>query len=153
MHYHNISILGSPLEPFSYQSSQIITTGTKVSVKFRNRTVDGVIISSCEKPAFDTNEILDVSDFFYSPKQIELAKFISRYYFSSLGEALSLMLAFNRDFMDKIFIKDKSSAFESTIQLSSKQEKARSFLQKHKVSLLFGDTGSGKTEIYMKYFE
>lgn len=153
MYYYNVSIIGSPLEPFSYQSSQIIQIGTKVSIKVRNRTADGVVISSCEKPDFGTNDILEVRDFFYSQEQIELAKFISRYYFSSLGEALGLMLAFNRDYSDEIFIKDKNSTFESSIELSSKQEEALSFLQKHKVSLLFGDTGSGKTEIYMKYFE
>jgi primosomal protein N' (replication factor Y) len=42
---------------------------------------------------------------------------------------------------------------ESFLELSCKQAEALSFLQNHKVSLLFGDTGSGKTEIYMKYFE
>lgn len=41
----------------------------------------------------------------------------------------------------------------SKIILSSKQNHAFEFLKTHKVSLLFGDTGSGKTEIYMSYFE
>ena len=45
------------------------------------------------------------------------------------------------------------SLHDNSIQLSQKQENALKFLQEHKVSLLFGDTGSGKTEIYMKYFE
>jgi len=39
------------------------------------------------------------------------------------------------------------------ILLSVKQQKALDFLKQYKVSLLFGDTGSGKTEIYMKYFQ
>jgi len=153
MYYHNISILGSPLEPFSYQSSQTINIGTKVSVKFRNRTADGVVLSSCKKPEFDTNEILEISDSFYSPQQIELAGFISKYYFASLGEALGLMVAFSSSSKEAELEKDKEDALASTIKLSSKQEKALSFLQEHNISLLFGDTGSGKTEIYMKYFE
>ena len=39
------------------------------------------------------------------------------------------------------------------LTLSSTQQEALDFLQQHKVSLLFGDTGSGKTEIYMSYFK
>lgn len=152
MYYYNISIIGSPLEPFSYQSSQLINIGTKVSVKVRNRTLDAVVISSCEKPEFDTNEILEVSEFFYSSKQVELAKFISRYYFSSLGEALGLMVAFSST-SGEVEQEELSSSSSPKVELSSKQEKSLSFLKQHKVSLLFGDTGSGKTEIYMKYFE
>ncbi len=39
------------------------------------------------------------------------------------------------------------------ITLSPLQQKAFDFLNKHKISLLFGDTGSGKSEIYFKLFE
>ena len=39
------------------------------------------------------------------------------------------------------------------INLSPLQEKALVFLNKNKISLLFGDTGSGKSEIYFKLFE
>lgn len=47
----------------------------------------------------------------------------------------------------------ESKNTSSKIELSPKQTKALEFLKQHKTSLLFGDTGSGKTEIYMKYFE
>ena len=193
MHYYLVSIIGSPLEPFSYQSSGTIPIGTKVSIQVRNRTLNGVVLFLCQKPEFETNDILEVSEFFYSQEQIELAKFISRYYFSSLGEALGLMLAFsdesgdeggdeipNQVWNDEGVVRNDEGAVcndggvdlseggsvchsglvpkghvnpESSLRLSSKQEKALLFLQEHKVSLLFGDTGSGKTEIYMKYFE
>ncbi|RLA82462.1 MAG: hypothetical protein DRG78_07100, partial [Epsilonproteobacteria bacterium] len=98
MNYYNITLLGSPLETFTYHFSQTIKIGAKVSFNFRNRVVDGVVLSSCEKPSFETNEVLEVSDFFYSLAQIKLAEFISKYYFSSLGEALGLMVAFGGEY-------------------------------------------------------
>ena len=149
MFFHNISIIGSPLETFTYHSCIGINIGTKVSLNFRNRVTDGVVISTSDKPDFETNEILKAGDFAYSSKQIELAKFISKYYFSSLGEAIGLMVPFNEEVTCKL----GNEIAVSSLALSSKQEKSLSFLKDHKVSLLFGDTGSGKTEIYMKYFE
>ena len=147
MNYYLIAILGSPLEPFTYHSPNIETIGTKVQVEFRNRTLYGVILSSCEEPEFKTNPILEQSEFYYSANQLNLAKFISIYYFCSLGDALGLMVAHSLE----------KTVFEGTlttdIKLTSKQISALEFLQKEKVSLLFGDTGSGKTEIYMRYFE
>lgn len=39
--------------------------------------------------------------------------------------------------------------FKDTPKLSNQQQNALSFLQKENNSLLFADTGSGKTEIYI----
>lgn len=154
INYYTISLLGSPLEPFTYHSPQTIAIGTKVSVHVRNRIVDGVVISTCEAPDFKTNEILDISGFIYSSQQIILAQFISTYYFSSLGEALGLMIPYAICMHSQAELGNEFEAsIPSRIELSVKQNEALSFLQQHKTSLIFGDTGSGKTEIYMKYFE
>ena len=149
MNYYQISLLGSPLEPFTYHSSSDINLGTKVTVTVRNRTTFGVIISKVEQPSFKTNDIVEILSFYYSQTQLKLAKFIATYYICSLGDALSLMVAFNSDEKSNYFEID----FQTDITLSERQNSALHFLQEYKVSLLFGDTGSGKTEIYMKYFE
>jgi primosomal protein N' (replication factor Y) len=151
LHYFTISLLNSPLELLTYKSKVDIEVGTKVSIHVRNRIVNGVIISTCEKPSFECLEILEVFSFFYSTKQLELAKFISAYYFCSLGEALGLMVPFGGDEIQNQASHDK--VMESKITLSDRQNEAFEFLKQHKVSLLFGDTGSGKTEIYMRCFE
>jgi primosomal protein N' (replication factor Y) len=153
LNYYNISLLGSPLEPFTYNSSQLINIGTKVSVNVRNRTVNGVILSSINKPEFKTLEILEISEFIYSEKQIKQAKFISTYYVCSLGEALGLMVPFGSETLVSQEFIGEAEASLPDITLSKNQEKTLEFLKQHQTSLLFGDTGSGKTEIYMKYFE
>ena len=149
MNYYLLSILGSPLEPFTYSSSFQFSIGQLVIVLFNKKEKKSVVVASCEKPSFETNDILNKEDSFYSDKQLKLAQFISSYYICSLGDALALMMPFS-SLSTSIVVKKKIA--ETTILLSSQQEKSFDFLLQEKVSLLFGDTGSGKTEIYMSYF-
>ena len=151
MNYYSLSIIGSPLGEYSYQSPQNISIGTKITLMFNKRLKDAVIISLSKKPDFETLDILEVSEFRYSQEQMKLAQFISSYYVCSIGEAFSLMMAYSTSV--ETTLNEEKVSNTSTITLSEKQENALSFLKSHKVSLLFGDTGSGKTEIYMKYFE
>ncbi|MBN2815372.1 MAG: primosomal protein N' [Campylobacterales bacterium] len=154
MHYYQLSILGSPLGEFTYFSTKILSSGTEVRLIFNNREKNAVIIAKTIQPDFETLEILEVLPYIFSDKQLSLARFIASYYVCSLGEALALMVPFEVS-DNKTQIENNINHFftQSRIELSTLQDTALSFLQEHSVSLLFGDTGSGKTEIYMKYFE
>ena len=148
MYYYQLSILGSPLELFTYESNVSLERGRKVLVEFHHRKKSAVVLDSCKKPLFDTSDILEIYDEIYSQKQLKLAQFIASYYICSLGDALALMMPFYENVATV-----KSSHAITSIELSNKQTEALLFLQEQQTSLLFGDTGSGKTEIYMKYFE
>jgi primosomal protein N' (replication factor Y) len=164
--FYEVAILSSPLSLLTYHSTLDLEKGRVVEVSLRNKTYKAILIISCKKPDFTTHEILEVSDLYYSAKQLSLAQFISSYYICSLGEALGLMVAYefsthshaehgNESKVASPIQGDEALASyeQSNLTLSSKQNEALAFLQEHKISLLFGDTGSGKTEIYMKYFE
>ncbi len=85
----------------------------------------------------------------YIPKNyFKLIKFISGYYISSFGEAADLFVPFK----DAQMAPSKIN-LPSINNLSTLQKEAYEFTKTYPVSLLFGDTGSGKTEIYMKLFE
>lgn len=150
MNYYNLHILNSPLQELTYCLSKEIDIGRVVKVKLVGRETRAVVASKTQKPTFESLEIEEVEEFVYSVKQLELAKFIATYYFCSLGEALAIMTPYLDYHTAKTHEQVKSA---QTIELSQKQNEALSFLKNHKVSLLFGDTGSGKTEIYMRYFQ
>jgi len=97
--YYEVVILKSPLNFLTYFYETEITIGSLVKVNIRNREVKAVVISSCDKPDFKTSEILEIYEDIYSELQIKLAKFISTYYFSSLGDALSIMMAYKKEIL------------------------------------------------------
>ena len=154
MNYYKLSIIGSPLGEFTYSSKKEISVGTQVLVIFNKKEKKAVVLEKSCKPDFETLDILEILPLYYSQQQIQLAQFISSYYICSLGDAFALMVAFSVEGKDsQVQHWDSPSPEGSKIKLSQKQTKSLEFLHKHKVGLLFGDTGSGKTEIYMKYFE
>ncbi len=151
--YYNVALLNSPLSALTYHFNEDVKVGKLVSVQLRNKHYKAIVMSSVEKPNFSTSEILEVFNEYYAQKQLEIAQFIASYYICSLGEALALMLPFTKDIELTDQFSNENKVKVSSITLSQKQNKALEFLQTYKISLLFGDTGSGKTEIYMKYFE
>ncbi|WP_373036411.1 primosomal protein N' [Sulfurimonas sp.] len=156
MFFYEVTILSSPLSALTYHCEHSLKIGSVVNLLIRNRESKAVIVSKCAKPDFKTNEIIGISDFFYSKKHLELAKFISTYYVCSLGEALGIMTPFESascSTSEDVKLDKFANEKISEITLSVKQEEALDFLKERRISLLFGDTGSGKTEIYMKYFQ
>ena len=154
-YFYEISLLKSPLDCLTYKSLEPISIGSLVEVGLRNRKQNspGVVVKEVEKPTFKCVEISVVTNKYYDDKMITTAKFVSLYYVCSLGEALTLFRPFY-DLDTKLETKNvPNDTFDSNISLSSKQEDAFNFLQKNRAGLLFANTGSGKTEIYIKSME
>ncbi len=151
INYYEVSLLKSPLAPLTFQSEKDLIVGTKVLVKLRNRKdlSEAVIIKKVEKPSFKCVEISEDLPFYYDEKMLEIAKFTSQYYVSSLGESLSLFNPYAKEIKKD----DTFTIFDSKIDLSKEQEKAYKFCEDKKQALLFANTGSGKTEIYIKTIE
>lgn len=125
----------------------MLQIGAIVEVPLSKRTTEGVVIAEVEKPSFSCELISSTCKAFYLVKTLELARFIAEYYVCSLGEAISLFVPYQQN---TVHIKETIS---TDIHLSHEQQKAYDYINVHAASLLFGDTGSGKTEIYMKLFE
>ncbi len=168
MYYYGISLLRSSAPALTYASSQVLEQGSIVSVPLKSTVKEAVVLKQVEAPAFETVEIASVIPLCYTSVQMEIAKFISTYYFSSFSEAVSLFIPYRRGTpcgypLDDFRRSDSSEPDDPVSDMTSDQgqpqgiaptlslaqQKAyEAILQKEK-ALLFGVTGSGKTEIFI----
>ena len=152
MYFYRIALLGSPLELLTYHSENSLIIGTEIEATLSNRLLNGVVIAESEKPDFATQPISENGAFCYSDTQIQSAQFMAEYYGCSLGEALNLFVPFPvrpepvEGFTERLAHHERTAV---SITLSEAQSQALDFIRSHSVSLLFGDTGAGKSEIYM----
>ena len=109
-----------------------------------------MVLKEVEKPeGFETFAIASVLDTYYDEKQIEIAKFIASYYFSSLSEALALFMPFKFR-VGSVHRPNATVVGEPTLPtLSADQQKAYEQILTKEKALLFGVTGSGKTEVFI----
>lgn len=142
MKFYTISPIGKNLTPLTYHSTHELKKGEIVDVELRGRELKGVVVDEVEKPEFKTLEAKS-SDKYIDKNAFLVAQFIASYYFCTFGEALKLF------YPSSIDAKSPSSiGIELDVELSSEQKKALEFISQNSVSLLFGDTGSGKSEVY-----
>ncbi|MDD6054972.1 MAG: primosomal protein N' [Helicobacteraceae bacterium] len=140
--FYNIAILKHN-QTFTYASKVTLDLGQLVEIPLRNRLVQGVVLKKVQKPDFEC-KVATPLPFYFSQTQIKLAEFITSYYFTTYAQSFSLFTPFSKE------CKKELAPLEfSPTPLSDKQQAALEFINSHNKTLLFGDTGSGKTEIYM----
>jgi len=144
LNFYECAIIGTP-SIFTYQSKYNFNLFSIVEVPLKNRIVQALIVKKTKKPTF---KCLDIIKLIYKLNENEqkIINFTSYYYFSSIGETASLF-TFQQN------KKLKSLNIKTNINLTDKQKEAFEFCENNQVSILFGDTGSGKTEIYIKLIE
>lgn len=137
--------------PYSMKNLQV---GMRVEIPLRGKKNEGIVIdihNLC--PNYPTKQIIRQIDKrpVVNLEQIELAKWMRETYLSTLGEGLYKMIPSGRKNKSVEFT--SSIANEKLLQLNSEQEEAFrdicSKLGSESIHLLFGVTGSGKTEVYI----
>ncbi len=156
MKHFNVAVPIDKFRLFTYRGKEDLELkkGSVVLIPFRNKILEGVVIEEgkCFKGAKEIQEkILDLPEDLF-----ELCQWISRYYVCPIGLVFSFCLP---PIMKKIKVFKEYPKKESTIKLNSFQNKAYKRImevlkeERFETFLLFGVTGSGKTEIYLRLME
>jgi primosomal protein N' (replication factor Y) len=161
VNYYRVTLLRSAAPELTYHSDTPLSAGRLVYVRLKSSLKPAVVLASVDRPDFETTAIESVESQAFSEAQMAIARFISTYYFSSFSEAISLFLPFGRKSVERLALsveKGEGSverlAFSveegvSRPALSQSQQKAYDQLLKKDKALLFGVTGSGKTEVFI----
>lgn len=147
-YFYTVALLGAAQNPLSYEYHLLLESGALIDVPLHSKIKPAVILESTPKPSFTCKKISEVKKSFFAPWQIECARFIASFYGSAIGEALALMVPYATKNTPKI-----PFTCNASLALSPAQKEAKNFLNSHKSALLFGDTGSGKTEIYLSIMQ
>ena len=157
-------VFNRPINPLTYRiETQTLPAlpGMRVNVKLRNRTVTGIIYQVEEhtnlinvKPV---DSILDREPVL-NTDLIHVGEWIASHYLCSIGEALWTIVPKGFKKSEKNVLTDdfEQKIDEDHIVLTAEQKRVFSALKKSLVSggdrhfLLYGVTGSGKTEIYLR---
>ena len=155
-------------QSFSYLSDTELSPGTLVSIPLFRRQTEGIVTG--HRPDFERMGNIElkkistvIEEKFLDKKQIELAQFISDYYFSPLG------IVFKSFIPKRVKARIKRSDLKTAIaiskvgplsgskkiQLTKEQAQAiEKIAARYAIRdtryLLFGPAGSGKTEIYIE---
>ena len=165
--YYDIAV-GLPLRQcFTYKSKDVIKKGKRVIVPFGSKSIVGIVVKKIAKPKSlkGLKEIISIADEHscFSGSIFEAITWASDYYHHPIGEVFfSFMPTLLRKQNDKIIIdlddntEYKLNEQDKKLKLTKEQNINLSKLnkvEKFSPSLIYGVTGSGKTEIYLQLAE
>ena len=161
--YYDVAIPIPIRETFTYECKESIQVGSRVLVEFRKKKVVGHIVKAVlKKPNFDTiqiSEILDEEPIFKS-NDIDILFWLADYYQHPIGEVFdtfcppTLRKPVKRNIHSRN-IQSEYKAFSNDKKVTLNKEQVESLEILNKLDgfdpcLLYGVTGSGKTEIYLR---
>ena len=165
--YYDIAV-GLPLRQcFTYKSKDVIKKGKRVIVPFGSKSIVGIVVKKIAKPKSlkGLKEIISIADEHscFNGSIFEAILWASDYYHHPIGEVFfSFMPTLLRKQNDKIIIdlgdntEYKLNEDDKKLKLTKEQNINLSKLnkvEKFSPSLIYGVTGSGKTEIYLQLAE
>ncbi len=165
--YYDIAV-GLPLRQcFTYKSKEVIKKGKRVIVPLGSKSIVGIVVKKIAKPKSlkGLKEIISIADEYscFNGSIFEAITWASDYYHHPIGEVFfSFMPTLLRKQNDKIIIdlddntEYKLNEKDKKLKLTKEQNINLSKLnkvEKFSPSLIYGVTGSGKTEIYLQLAE
>lgn len=143
MHYYLLATIKNNTPLLTYASKEPCQEFDIVNISLRNQDKKAVVIKEVSQPIFECKS-LTPEPFYFTNLQKKLARFIAQYYCSSYNETFNIFTpaSINPPSQNPITIPFNLHS------LSTIQQDALDFCMQKNLTLLFGDTGSGKTEVF-----
>lgn len=139
---------------FTYSSDFDIAVFSLVLVPLQNKKAPGIIVRKTQEPTFKTKLIASISIHKLGILQRHLVRFITDYYATTEAQSLQLFIP---SYLEKLATKtpdpiQKIVLFPDLPPLTTEQTEAMRILRAHpaETNLLHGETGSGKTRVYLE---
>lgn len=139
-------------EPLTYASDALLSRGTVVRVPYGKRTVGGFVSAQVSKPSFKTKLIEEIVSDVVIPEMIfELHSWILDFYPAGSGSITQLFIPSDVKPAKLKDIQRPSNRIEPP-KLTDEQKEVLQHIQTSpkKHFLLHGETGSGKTRVYVE---
>lgn len=157
MNYYRVSVANSKYHgdhSLTYQSADELLPGTLVEVPLQRQIVLGFIVESATKPSFTARDIRrSFTDVPPLPKPyLKLHQWMAGYYPAPLGITTQLFVPKSIPTRDSKKVA-KTTTKPSVIDLpplTKEQQKTISSIDAPGSYLLYGETGSGKTRVYIE---
>lgn len=160
MNYYQVWVASSTYrrdEPLTYSYDGVLKPLTLVAVPLQNKTAIGIVDSITDKPKFAVRPIQAVIDDQQLPESLmELTRWLKSYYPASYGSILLSCLPSSLLKKPKsIKVQDDTIKVKSLSKLpplTGQQQDAITTISSNPISsfLLHGETGSGKTRVYVE---
>jgi len=164
--YVNV-VFNRPLQPLTYEVPQKfgeVKPGQRVIVPLREKACQGIVYSIKEdSDRKDLKQLIGVIDSepLLNSDLIELAEWMARYYLCSIGEAMWTLIPKGikkKETTQTIVVEDTISE-QRDFELTDEQKEILKIMKDSLENgsrgefLLYGVTGSGKTEVYLRIIE
>jgi len=145
-------------KPLIYSSKFSLKKGAIVSVPLQKQNILGVVLSRAVKPSFSTKQIVQTFPIPVLPSSsLELIKWLALYYPAPIGSIVSIFLPhlFGTRLKIPVSIKTSTTKTKTFLPPLTKDQNTaimtiQSYDKQQRSFLLHGDTGTGKTRIYLE---
>ncbi|MCA9332706.1 primosomal protein N' [Candidatus Saccharibacteria bacterium] len=158
MRYYEILVASMSFhgkEPLTYSSDRLLEIGSVVKVPLGQKIVIGIVKNEVSKPDFKLKSLLTLPVSVNIPKELlELLNWLASYYPAPIGQITSLFVPSSLVSKSR-FKPEKNVIIRETIvklpKLTKDQKNALNIIRNNtpKPILLHGDTGTGKTRVYI----